>query len=179
MKSPRFLAVLVAVGVLVPAATAAAPVRATLDVTGVSFIDPVLSATCGTDVLVTLNGVFKATLFVDKNGQPTREIDTQPGVTVTYTSLATNKSISDPLAEVGHSTYSNGGTVGSTVTTVLTGLQGSITGVVGPGAGRTVIGGTVVFVDANGIPLVQFEGPPLAQNGSFARKATAICNAIA
>jgi predicted aconitase with swiveling domain len=179
MKGSRLLAALIAVGVLVPAASAAAPIRASMDLTGLSFVDPVLSASCGTDVLVTLDGVFKAIAFVDKDGQIVREIDTQPGVTITYTSLATTKSVSDPLAEISHTTYANGTTVGSTVTTVLTGLQGSVTGALAPGAGRIVVQGTVVAHDANGIPFVQLSDTPLSQSGSFARKTAAICSAIA
>lgn len=156
-------------------AAAGAPLRATFTFDNITFQDPFLSEACGTNVYITLNGTIKATLFVDKDGKISREIDTQPGLHLKYSNDA-GDSISFPWALISHTSYS-GTTVGSPATITLTGNVGSFTGLVGPGNGRLVLSGTVVFVDENGVPITAFT-EVVSMSGNFTGETAKICAAL-
>jgi hypothetical protein len=159
------------------AATSTPPIHATATFVDVTFPDPVLSAACGTTVYITLDGTIKGTLFRDKSGNIVGEIDTQPGLRLTYSNDA-GGSISFPWALVSHTDYSNGAAVGSLATVTLTGNAGSFTGFVGPGNGRIVLSGVVFAVDDNGVPLTAFTDL-VSISGNFRSQTTAICGALA
>jgi len=178
MRKLVLFAVLGAAAVGAGVAGAKAPLRATADI-DVTFADPVLSSLCGQEVDVSIAGTFKATLFFDQSATPIREIDTQPSAPIVYSAPATRKSISNPLSVVVHTDYSNGVAPGAHATVTFTGLVGSVTGVLPPGAGRAVFDGIVLFVDSNGIPIV-VPTTPISVSGDFAgQKAAKICAALA
>jgi hypothetical protein len=165
-------AALVSAGV----ATANAPIRATLLLDNVTFQDPFMTDACNLPVYMTLNGTIKATLFLDQNGNAVREVDTQPGVKLTYSSDS-GRSISFPWSIISHTDYSAGTSVGSPVTSTLTGNIGSFTGFVGPGTGRLVLSGEVVEVDSNGVPITAFTGL-VSMSGNFTGETAKICAAL-
>jgi hypothetical protein len=159
------------------AAISTPPMHATQSLVDVSFQDPVLSASCGTAVYITLDGTIKGTIFRDRDGNIVREVDTQPGLRLTYGN-GTGGSISFPWAIVSHTDYSNGTAVGAPVTVTLTGNVGSFTGFVGPGNGRIVLSGFVFAVFDNGVPLTAFTDL-VSISGNFRGQTAAICGALA
>ena len=170
------LALAAAALVSVGAATANAPIRATTTLDNVTFPDPVLTASCGTTVYITLNGTIEATVFLDEKGNVVREVDTQPGGKLTYSSDS-GRSISFPFSIISHTDYSAGTAIGAPVTITLTGNIGSFTGIVGPGTGRLVLSGEVVDVLPGGVPLTAFTGL-VSMSGNFTGETAKICAAL-
>lgn len=159
------------------AATSTPPIHSTASFVDVQFPDPVLSAACGTTVYITLDGTIKGTLFRDQSGNFVKEIDTQPGLRLTYSNDA-GDSIDFPWSLVSHTDYSNGADVGDPVTVTLTGNVGSFTGIVGPGNGRIVLDGFVFAILDNGVPLTAFTDL-VSISGNFREQTAAICGALA
>jgi hypothetical protein len=160
------------------AATAKAPIRATFLLDNVTFPDLFLTEACklpvNMPVNITLNGTIKATLFLDKNGNIVREVDTQPGGKLTYSSGS--RSISFPFSIISHTEYSGGGAEGSAATLTLTGNIGPFTGLVGPGTGRLVLSGVVVQV-VDGVPITNFTKLE-SMSGNFTGETAKICAAL-
>ena len=175
MRHLVMLALAAAALVSAGTATANAPIRATTTLDNVTFQDGFLTTACNLPVYLTLNGTIKATLFLDNNGNVVREVDTQPGGTLTYSSG--HASISFPFSIISHTDYSAGTSVGSPVTITLTGNIGSFTGIVGPGTGRLVLSGDVFAVDSNGVPLTEFTGL-VSMSGNFTGETAKICAAL-
>jgi hypothetical protein len=178
-RTVRYLAILAlaaAALVSVGVATAKAPIRASFTLEDLTFPDTFLTEACNQPVYMTLNATLKATLFLDKNGKIVREVDTQPAGTLTY-SGDSGGSISFPFSIISHTDYSGGTSVGSHVTATLTGNIGSFTGLVGPGTGRMVLDGEVVFIDENGVPLTAFTDL-VSMSGNFTGETAKICAAV-
>ena len=155
-------------------AFADAPVR-TMNEIDVTFPEGMVSDTCGIPVFLTIRGTFKVTLFRDRDGNVVREIDTGPGVKLTYANDS-GQSISFPGAGVLHTDYSSGVTPGSPVTLVFTGNTGPFTGLAGPGTGRLVLAGDVVEV-VDGVPFTEFT-ELISASGNFSTQTERICAAL-
>src|SRR5262245_50889447 len=123
---------------------------------------PSYSAFCGFEVDITRSGPLKAFLFYDQSGSRIiREIDTQPGFTYTLSSPQSGKSFSFPFGTAFRIEYPNGTTPGAPAVVTATGLMDKVPGI--PAEAGTVTFGhaTVLYLDPNGIPIVDF-GPPTA-----------------
>ena len=114
-----------------------------------------LSSTCGFAVFVHFEGTTAANLFFDASGTLTREIDTDPNLTVTFFAPSTGKSFSYRTGGNFVQDYGSGTAIGSHVLATQSGFQGG-TGSGPPDAGRLVIDGVIVDVLPEGIPIVQF-----------------------
>jgi len=114
-----------------------------------------LSSACGFPVFVHFEGTTAANLFFDSSGVLTREIDTNPNLTVTFFAPSTGRSFSYHPGLDFVQDYSNGTAIGSHVLATQSGFQGA-TGSGPPDAGRLVIDGVIVDVLPEGIPIVQF-----------------------
>src|SRR5262245_37205516 len=129
-----------------------------------TFVSPFFSAACGFEVSITEVGTVKAKVHADATGNIVSEIDTQPGYRVTYGSNASGKAFSFPFATVFHFDFPFGAAPGSPAIVIATGLVDKVTGLPAD-AGRVTYGeATVLFVDSNGVPIVDF-GAPTAFTG--------------
>jgi hypothetical protein len=150
-------------------AAAAPPLQDRFPVEG-TFDDPALTAACGVPVTIGFTGTFAIKVFRDGSGQTVREIDTQPGATLTYTSAS--GSIAVPFSGVLHAEYTEGAVVGSPATIQLTGnvLNGT------PGNGRLVLSAVVVDT-GDGFVFTRFVDL-LTQSGNFTGEVQRICSAL-
>jgi hypothetical protein len=145
--------------VFAPNALAAAPVRESIPV-AVTFQSPLYTAACGFPVLVTQAGTLKATLFLDPSASIVHEVDTQPGYKITFSSPATGRSFTYDFAVTTHYEYTDGAAPGSLATVVSAGMVRKVPGIP-PDAGRMTFDGTVLFLDAGGVPIVDFGAPSM------------------
>ncbi len=160
----RFLVLLaVAIPFATSTATAAEPIREAFPVDS-TFRAPFTSAACGFDVFIHVEGTFKLTAHVNRQGEVVRELDFSPGLKVTFFAPSTGKSFTVTDPGIAHYVYPEGASIGSTAIIVFTGKQGSAPGVVA--AGRTVLEGVVVAFDPAGIPLVDVVRD-VSQTGHF------------
>jgi hypothetical protein len=157
----RTLAAMVALPIvmLAPAtASAAPPLRfsAEVDVTGYAAG---LSATCGFDVFVTIQGTANAILFLDADASAiVREIDWNAGWTRTYVAPSLGTAYTQRFGGPLLTSYPNGTDVGDAAVAVVAGTGGRI-GDDPAEAGRVVYDAVIVFVDpATGIPAIDFVG---------------------
>jgi hypothetical protein len=157
-----------------PIAGAAAPLRDRFPVEG-TFPDAALSETCGVPVTIGVKGTFAITVFTDRAGRTVREIDTQPGTKLTYSSAT--GSITFPFSGVLHAEYVPGAAVGSTATIVMTGNNGAFGDLPGPGSGRLVLSAEVVETE-DGFVFTRFTGLQ-HESGNFTGQAARICAALA
>lgn len=146
-----------------------------------TFVSQSFSAACGFEVDITQVGQVKGTVFHDPTGATIiREIDTQPGFTVTLSSPASGKSVSFPFATAFHFDYLNGTAPGSLAVVTARGLFDKVPGIPADAGVVTYGHGTVLFVEG-GVPIVDF-GTPTAFNGKENDPAAAIatlCAALA
>ena len=146
-----------------------------------TFVSPSFSAFCGSEVDITQIGTLKATVFVDASGtQIIREIDTQPGFTLTVSSPVTGKSFSFPFATAFHFDYPSGTTPGSPAVVTARGLFDKVPGIAADAGTVSYGNATVLFLDS-GVPIVDF-GAPTAVNGRVNDPVAAIaalCAALA
>jgi hypothetical protein len=163
MRRMALLLGLVASLLFAATGAAAPPTRITFafDDTFPSF----LSAVCGFDVFVHLEGTATSTLFFDPTGTLNREIDTQPSLTITFSAPSTGKSFSYPAAGAFIQDYSNGGVVGSPAIATVTGVLNG-TGSTAPNAGKLVFNAVVVATTPEGIPVVDFTSE-ISTSGHF------------
>jgi hypothetical protein len=124
-----------------------------------TVVSPVFTAACGFEVSVTEVGTVKATVFASGDGVIVSEIDTQPGYEITFSSSASGKEFSFPFATAFHYEFPDGATAGSPAIVTATGLLDKVPGISAE-SGRVIYGdATVLFVDANGVPIVDFGAP--------------------
>ena len=159
---------------LTSVATAAPPVRTSFPVEG-EFVFDDISEACGFPVTVSIEGTFSVALFVDRDGVATREIDTQPGTLLTYSSASGEVTI--PFSGVLHTTYPEGGAIGAPAELVLTGNTGPFGALVPLGSGRVVFAGYVEDTDGP-FPLTRFTDV-LSASGNFTTQLDRICSALA
>lgn len=124
-----------------------------------TFASPFFTAACGFEVLITEVGTVKATVFRDADGSIVREFDTQPGFVITYSSPESGKELTFPFATVFRYDFPSGATAGAPAIVTASGLMDKVPGV-SADAGRIIFGSaTVLFVDASGVPIVDFGAP--------------------
>lgn len=179
MRRRAFLAALLAVVVLVPAAAANAPIRQHFTFSDFTFPDPYLSEACGTEILSTIGGTFDVRLFVDTTGTGVSEVDTVTRGTITWTNPDTDASVSSTIAAMSHAVYPDGIFVGARAPLRISGTNGgAITGFAPPGNGSIVVDAEIVAVDG-GIPITAFDtGDIVAMSGNFENRTAEVCDAL-
>ena len=129
-----------------------------------------LSAVCGTTVTLAIEGQFDVKTFYDRTGTLVREIDTQPGTKLTYSSAS--GSITQPFSGATIFSYPEGAVIGAPATFVETG------NFFGGGSGRIVYEGTIADVE-DGVPLVSVsDSTVVSQTGDLAGQIERICTAL-
>ena len=135
-----------------------------------SFNAPFMSAACGVPVVITIDGVAEINLRRNAAGLVASEHDTTTTFTAVFsspTSLGgTGMSFTNHSPSVVFFDYGSGAAIGSTAVVTLTGLQGPAAG--SPSsitAGYQRLTGTVYGFSEEGVPLVDFDGPVIAQHG--------------
>lgn len=123
----------------------------------VTYQDDYLTGFCGFEVLFSLVGTLKSTLHYDRSGNIIREVDTQPGLTLSFHSPETGKSFSFPFAAIHRTDYTDGAAVGSETISYGSGLSLRVPGI-SANAGRAVFSGVVVDHTSYGVPIVGFTG---------------------
>jgi predicted aconitase with swiveling domain len=122
-----------------------------------TFEDDFWTETCGTTVVISVEGTLHVTLLYNKEGLIVKEIDPSSGLTVTFSAPLTGNSFSFP-SNTAIFDYGAGAEVGSTFTLKLLGLRGHVPGVIASDAGLVIVaGGVVSGFDEFGIPLLDFE----------------------
>jgi predicted aconitase with swiveling domain len=147
-----------------------------------SFEDDFWTETCGTTVVISVEGTLHVTLLYNKEGLIEKEIDPSSGLLVTFSAPQTGNSFSFP-ATTAIFDYGAGAEVGSTFTAKFVGLGGHVPGVLASDAGLVIVaGGVVEGFDEFGIPLIDFETAELVvEHGnreSFEDVAAAICGTL-
>ena len=120
-----------------------------------TFLAGGLSAACGFDVFVHLEGTAVAIVFFDKSGTVIREIDTNPSLTVTFSAPSTGNSFTFPSAGTLLTTYTGGAAVGTPALAKVTGLLAG-TGSSAPDAGTLTFEAVVIAISPEGIPIIDF-----------------------
>jgi hypothetical protein len=165
---------------LTTASAQAAPPSHFSEPVNFSFQNGYYTGLCGFPVVQSLRGKLNTTLRYDRSGSLVREIDTQPGTTVTYSSPRSGKSFSWPFAAMLRTDYTNGGALGSDAISYGSGLRIKVPGMPA-NAGRIVFDAVVVDITPDGIPIVAFEGV-ISETGpekDFDALDAAICAALA
>jgi hypothetical protein len=168
------LATLVALGALLPpGAAAVAPIHDRFPVEGEFDWQPLTDA-CGFPVTAAFEGTFDFKLFTKRDGSA-REIDTQPGTKVTFSSAS--GAVTMPFSATLHVSYPEGTDIGAPAIATLTGRSLGQPPASGPGRGRLVMTGTVEDTE-DGIPLTRFT-ELVSASGNFVDAADGICAALA
>jgi hypothetical protein len=149
-------------GLATMAALAAAPAQATRpshfsEPVNLTFPEDYLTDFCGFEVFRSFVGTLKSTLLYDGSGKVIREIDTQPGATLSFYSPETGKSFSFPFAAILRTDYTNGAALGSEAVSYGSGLSLKVPGI-SAHAGRAVFSSVVVDHTPYGVPIVAFTG---------------------
>ena len=152
------------------AATATPPVRDVFPVEGEFVLDKVSDA-CGFPVTVGIEGTFSIVVFQDRDGTTIREIDTQPGTRLTYSTASGTVAV--PFSGVLHSLYPEGAVVGAPAELVLTGNTGPFGDLVPTGSGRAVFAGYVEETDGP-FAFTRFT-ELLSASGNFTTQIDRIC----
>jgi len=174
------LLVLVVAGnvtLMAPSAGAMPPEHVTIPF-GFTFQDPGLTQACGFAVFVSLSGAMEVKLFFDETGTLVREIDTGPNVMATTSAPSTGKSFSYPFIDLGNTTYSGGGALGTEAVISESGLLFRVD----PGNvmnARHIVEEGVVIDHFGDVPIVE-PTQVLSQNGNvfMGDLTAAICVAL-
>jgi hypothetical protein len=166
---------------LIPATTAsaAAPLHVSFPV-DVTYEIPELTEGCGVSVWFHLEGTFKGTIFMNRQGGATGEFDSQPNTWITLYSPDTGQSIRNPFATMFHNTYPEGIEPGDRVISTATGFTEKIPGLPAK-AGRIYFPDGEVIEVVDGVPYTTY-GPPASVTGSSYDPAKAdakICEELA
>jgi hypothetical protein len=146
-----------------------------------SFVSPQYSAACGFVVVITEEGTFKGTAFINPAGSVVREVDSQPGATIAIGAPASGKSFAFPVTAILHYQYVAGVTPGSPVVVTATGLSDKVPGIPADAGSVEFPDAVVLVVDTTGFPIVDL-GPAQPVHGSsnsLATAITALCTALA
>ena len=144
-----------------------------------SFVDDFWTETCGTTVMISVEGTLHVTLLYNKEGLIVKEIDPSSGLTVTFSAPLTGNSFSFPANTVIFD-YGAGAEVGSTFTAKSVGLFGHVPGLIASDAGQLILTGVVEGFDEFGIPIVEFT-ELLVEHGNFESQEdinAAVCGAL-
>jgi hypothetical protein len=130
-----------------------------------TFVSDFWTETCGTTVVISIEGTLHVTLLYNKEGLIEKEIDPSSGLTVTFSAPQTANSFSFPTNTTIFD-YGAGAEVGSTFTAKSVGLFGHVPGLIASDAGQLIFTGVVVGFDEFEIPIVEFT-ELLVEHGNF------------
>ena len=128
MKARLVLTVLALAGVAslsVASADAAAPQQTVIRIDEAFVVDDI----CPFPIVEHAEGTLRILDFVDRNGNPTRELDITPGLTVSFSANGVTLTTVSP--SVGHITFND-----DSATVMITGLSGHISI---PGQGKVAL----------------------------------------
>jgi hypothetical protein len=136
---------------LLPSAASASPPQQTVFPINETFT---VSGICAFPIVETVHGTARIIEFTDQSGNPVREIDLTPGLTVSFSANGITLRTASP--SLAHVTFNTDGTA----TLTITGLSGHISV---PGQG------TVALSAGRFVLLLTDDQPPqiLAQDGTF------------
>ena len=142
---------------------------------------PALTPVCGFDVSLTVAGTYKATVFYDQSGMVVRELNTQPGTELIWSSPTTGKAFAYPFSTVFRTEYPNGTTPGSPAVVTMTGLGDKAPGIPADAGQLVFDNATVLFVNSDGVPIVDYGLPTSSHGDTNDRHAlyAALCDALA
>jgi len=136
-------------------------------------LSPLLTGACGFEVTITMEGIDTATVFYYRSGRIIREVDNQPGTTITVGAPASGRSFVFPFSSVFRTDYPNGTAPSASAIVTVTGLGDDIPGVPADAGSITYGNAVVLFLNPQGVPIVDF-GVPTAIDGYANDPATAI-----
>jgi hypothetical protein len=179
-RLPRtaLVALIALLGLLVAApadAQQASHVKINIDDT---FVNDFWTETCGTEVVISIEGTLQVTAVYNQEGLIVKTIDSG-GVTITFSAPATGNSFSFPL-QPGIFDYGAGAEVGSTFTAKFPGQFGHVPGAIAADAGQVILSGVVTGFDEFGLPIVDFT-EVLVMHGNFESQEdinAAVCGAL-
>ena len=171
MRKLALLAAIVAAAVTASGAGATPPEQFAIPIQD-SFDAPFMSAACGVPVTITIEGTAHVRLVRNDAGLVVHEHDVLSSFTAVFESpLAlggTGLSFTNRSPSVATFDYGSGAALGSTAVITLTGLAGPAAGAgSGVTAGYQRLTGVVYGFSPEGIPLVDFNGPLLAEHGRW------------
>lgn len=174
----RLLLALVALAaVIAPAASAhgQAPLRSSEKVE-LNIYDAHLSQACGQEVVATLSGTERRTIFSGRTAtSPAHELTTFDG-RITWQAPATGRSYSDRMASLLTITYPEGIELFKPARVTVTGQHGGTFPIGGGPAGTGVlVYDATVYAEADGFPYWFVNGDPTFQRGTFDATAKRIC----
>jgi predicted aconitase with swiveling domain len=165
MPRAALVALIAVLGLLVAAPADAQPARhVTINVED-TFVSDFWTETCGTTVVISVEGTLHVTLLYNEEGLIVKEIDPSSGLTVTFSAPQTANSFSFPT-NTAIFDYGAGAEVGSTFTAKFVGLFGHVPGLIASDAGQVIVSGVVVGFDEFGIPLLE-DTEVLVEHGNF------------
>lgn len=141
-----------------------------------TVLAPFTSAQCGFDVYQRIVGTFTVTA-IQRDGMVVKEIDGAHHASVTWFAPSQGTSYSFPLNSPTTFLYPDGAYVGAPALLYFFGLSEKIPGA-GATAGQAVYEGTVVQIDADGIPLVVTDAEPIRVTGHIGGDVQARCAAL-
>jgi len=144
-----------------------------------TFEDDFWTETCGTTVVISVEGTLHVTLLYNEEGLIEEEINPSSGLTVTFSAPLTGNSFSFPN-NTAIFDYGAGAEVGSTFTATIVGLFGHVPGLIASDAGQLIFSGVVVGFDGFEIPIVEFT-ELLVVHGNFQSQEdinAAVCGAL-
>lgn len=144
-----------------------------------SFSSAFWTDACGTDVVLTVDGVLNVTLVSNQQGLLVKEIDPSGGGTVTHSAPLTGDSFSFPIQSTIID-YGAGAQIGSTFTMKLVGLSGHVPGYIASDAGQMIVTGVVSGFEENGLPDLESHDIVLEHGNSESDEAVvaAVCSAL-
>jgi hypothetical protein len=171
MRKLALLAAICAAAFAATAAGAATPERLKTPIQD-TFYAPFMSGACGVPVTITIQGTAHVLLQRNDAGLVVREHDVLSSFTAVFESPTdlggTGRSFTNRSPGVVTFDYGAGATIGSTALIKLTGLAGPAAGAGSAiSAGLQVLTGTVVAFSAEGIPIVDFDGPVVVEHGTW------------
>jgi hypothetical protein len=144
-----------------------------------SFVDDYWSDTCGTEVVISIDGTLNVTRVYNQASLIVEEIDSWGGVTVTYSAPETGDSFSYPSGS-NIIDFGAGAEIGSTFTMKLVGVIGEVPGYASSSAGLIIVSGTVTGFDEYGSPELEVTDllADLGNRNSFDDVTAAVCSAL-
>jgi hypothetical protein len=143
-----------------------------------TFVSDFWTETCGTEVVISIEGTLNVTAVYNQEGLIVKTIDSG-GLTFTFSAPATGNSFSHP-SQPGIFDYGAGAEVGSTFTAKFPGQFGHVPGAIAADAGQVIFSGVVVGFDEFGLPIVDFT-EVLVMHGNFESREdveAAICGTL-
>jgi hypothetical protein len=179
MPRAALVALIALLGLIVAAPADAQQARHVRIVIDDTFVSDFWTETCGTEVVISVQGTLHVTAVYNQEGLIVKTIDSPGGVTITFSAPATGNSFSFPFQPAIFD-YGAGAEVGSTFTAKFPGQFGHVPGAIANDAGQVIFSGVVVGFDEFGLPIVEFT-EVLVMHGNFESREdieAAICGTL-